>query len=218
MQYKSINTVTDAARFHKKYSSKESESPVWRAAVAVTREFASLQAVVDQAKTKLVKGRVPDPNAKPKEVNPNQVRATCAWCLANQAILADGRMVHHGYLRPGWMTQTASCQGVRFKCLELSDDGLKARHAVVIKERETYRSAIAAAPSRKKIGMNEIGWGKNTDVITPDQPMWKTALETLVQSLSWRLSMIEKEIDTIGTMLRAWKPKEIQLPKRKGSA
>lgn len=65
-------------------------------------------------------------------VNPNKDVKTCPCCF--RAIAVQGKtMAHHGYQRTGFGFQTASCMGIHYRPLEVSDEGLRAMIRVLTK-------------------------------------------------------------------------------------
>lgn len=94
--------------------------------------FLPVQQAIETLKKedRIVKGRAP--RAEPVPENPNKDIKTCPCCFRAIAVMGGkdakgvqaGTMAHHGFERPGEGYQTASCPGIRFKCLEVSTEGL----------------------------------------------------------------------------------------------
>jgi hypothetical protein len=86
---------------------------------AVIGEAVQLALAVQSLKAHVVKGRVVNPNAAPKEIPDT----TCQIC--GRPILAHtGVIAHHGYMRPGHSYQTPSCFGARRVPYEQGHDAL----------------------------------------------------------------------------------------------
>lgn len=85
-------------------------------------EMRPLNQAIESLKAHVVMGRAPS-TAPAIPVNPNKDVKTCPCCFRAIAV-GSGKMVHHGYKRPGDGEQTTSCPGIHFQPLELSPDGL----------------------------------------------------------------------------------------------
>ena len=155
-------SVTEAERMYRKYAHREKQVPeIWGVIIPLLREIVPIKAALDVAKTKLVVGRVRDPNAPVKETNPNQIRGTCTWCDRNIALTADKRMTHHGYQRPGWGEQTRSCDGIMYKCGEVSDEGYRAKLKVYTQHLTHLKQQLAALPSKTSLEIRRWVRGGN---------------------------------------------------------
>lgn len=191
----------------KKYISKEHKSPTWTKVITLAKEFAPLAAAIDQAKTKIVSGRIVDPNAKPKQINPNQVRGTCGMCEMNHAIDYFGKMVHHGYQRPGGGFQTPSCLGIGYKCLEISDEALHVRLKWATSQAQNLAKKIADLPGRTEIHPRELGLrlGQNTKAYTTKDINWKSILMSLGDYLGREHDFLNTTIRRTKTQIVEWK-------------
>lgn len=118
-----ILSLHDVIATAKKVARSKAQGPVVDAMRAVCAEALPLAEAVASLKGKVVKGRAPSAGPS-KPVNPNKVVKTCPVCFRAIAVVG-GTMAHHGYTRPEMGWQTASCQGIRFKPLEVSSEGLQ---------------------------------------------------------------------------------------------
>jgi hypothetical protein len=83
-----------------------------------------------------------------------QMRGTCQCCGSDVAVdkAADDefqRTAHHGYKRPGWGYQTASCMGARALPYELGHDKLDRLVALLEREVEQRVARVAALQAGK---------------------------------------------------------------------
>lgn len=122
---RSVTSLHSLFSHHKQLASTQLEHPCIQLALKLVQEALPLAQAMKDAKEFVVKGRMPRPgNSPPKPVNPHKVVQTCPCCF-RQIAVQNGRMVHHGYRRPGSGWQTSSCLGVRFPPLEVSLEGLE---------------------------------------------------------------------------------------------
>lgn len=112
----------DVLSSHKKLVKTKVEGEVVVAMRAILAEWLPLAETVSSLKDKVVKGRMPVAET-PRMENPDKNVKTCPCCFRGIAI-SGGKMVHHGYERPGTGYQTASCSGIMFAPLEFSTEGL----------------------------------------------------------------------------------------------
>lgn len=129
LYYAGVSSTNDILSLSKKIKKAENAKSAFdgfiNAARALEAECIGLAKSMRDLKGLVVKGRKPRPVEQQVPVNPDQVRGTCPCCFSTQAV-RDGKMVHHGYQRPGSGFQTASCMGIRFKPFERSVAGTEA--------------------------------------------------------------------------------------------
>lgn len=113
--------------------------------LALFREFVPWHGVYVELKGKIAKrGDARLAPAAPREVNPNQIRATCSCCFRQIAVASGGRrMSHHGYTRPGLGWQTASCMGVAYPPFESSAEGTRAYRQAILNAAAGFRREAA---------------------------------------------------------------------------
>lgn len=73
---------------------------------------------------------------------------TCQ-CCARQIFAETGTIAHHGYERPGWGYQTASCMGAKFLPFEVSRDRLGDLIVMLKDRRDSAIAARAAAEAEE---------------------------------------------------------------------
>lgn len=126
----------------------------------------------------LVKKRQPKTEAEKlaamQAANPNKVVKTCAWCLRHIAITGQTGMAHHGYTRPGYGYQTASCPGISYPALEYSDAGLRAHIAAL----DAEITRIGTELARKESTLTTLPHPRIAKkFVGPDEPhAWSLAL------------------------------------------
>jgi len=163
-------------------------------------------------------GRVRDPNAPVKETNPNQIRGTCTWCDRNIALTADKRMTHHGYQRPGWGEQTRSCDGIMYKCGEVSDEGYRAKLKVYAQHLTHLKQQLAALPSKTSLEIRRwVRGGNNLVTInkseTPEYE-WTQHMDDKRRNLTSDIGVTESEITTTKSVIKNWKPVALPKPRK----
>jgi hypothetical protein len=207
--YKSMTNLLEVPRFLKAFEKHEKHSDFLTRKVALAREFLPIAKAYEVAKTKVVSGRIPDPNAKPKEINPNRIDGTCSWCRRTIAITKDQRMAHHGYERPGWGVQTSSCGGINYKCLQVSDEGLRAMLKWYVESLANHRKQLAELPRKTEI-VREDPYSGNPKTYTPSDPKWAVVVGEVRNGLQSTIRQLEQNIPILENEIRNWKPTEVR--------
>ena len=212
-------SLIEAERMYRKYAHREKQVPeIWGVIIPLLREVVPIKAALDVAKTKLVVGRVRDPNAPVKQTNPNQIRGTCTWCDRNIALTADKRMTHHGYQRPGWGEQTRSCDGIMYKCGEVSDEGYRAKLKTYTQHLTHLKQQLAALPSKTMLEIRRwVRGGNNLVTInkseTPEYE-WAQHMNNKKRNLESDIGVTEGEIATTKRVIKNWKPVALPKPRK----
>lgn len=212
-------SLIEAERMYRKYAHREKQVPeIWGVIIPLLREIVPIKAALDIAKTKLVVGRVRDPNAPVKQTNPNQIRGTCTWCDRNIALTADKKMTHHGYQRPGWGEQTRSCDGIMYKCGEVSDEGYRAKLKVYTQHLTHLKQQLAALPSKTMLEIRRwVRGGNNLVTInkseTPEYE-WAQHMNNKKRNLESDIGVTEGEIATTKSVIKNWKPVALPKPRK----
>jgi hypothetical protein len=200
----SLSSLHDVLSVKKKLDKTSAAGPMVDAMKALIDEVHPLAVAMAGLKAELVKGRAPpspEQRARAQALeNPNKVVKTCPCCFRGIA-LAGQTMAHHGYERPGYGSQTASCMGIRFKPLEVSSEGL-----VCILTAEKHR-----------LGVLEESWANRGNVtrlqdlrdrkapeITPADPRWVRALASYVGNLESQLRFTKASVAELQGRLDAW--------------
>lgn len=211
-------SLIEAERMYRKYAHREKQSQIWSEVIPLLREVVPIKLALDAAKTKLVVGRVRDPNAPVKEINPNQIRGTCTWCGRNIAVTADKKMTHHGYQRPGWGEQTRSCDGIMYKCGEVSDEGYRAKLRTYEKHLTLLKDSLSALPSKTMLEIRRwVRGGNNLVTIkkseTPEYE-WGQHMDNKKRNLESDIKLTQTEITNTKTVIKNWKPVALMIPKK----
>jgi hypothetical protein len=168
---------------------------------SIATEALPLALAVASLKSKVVKGRAPS-SAAALPLNPNKVVKTCPCCFRAIAVVS-GKMVHHGYQRPGQGWQTASCPGIRFKPLEVSNEGL-------VWMVEQHKSALdnlkKSHADRDSIDSLQIKRERQIVKISRDDTFWHTAFSRHVAELESQIRQTESSLRLLSKQLEGWKP------------
>lgn len=167
-------------------------------------EVLPLAEAVASLKDKVVKGRVP--RSEPaRPVNPNKIVKTCACCFRAIAVMPGGTMAHHGYQRPGDGYQTASCPGIRFRPLEVSDEGL--RYIITVCEDQLSRATTALGDSDTITSLTLPDRpGQPLKKITDQDAGWANALRSYKLGLESKIRNTEAALGSLRQRLAAWEP------------
>lgn len=168
---------------------------------SIATEALPLALAVASLKSKVVKGRAPS-SAAALPLNPNKVVKTCPCCFRAIAVVS-GTMAHHGYQRPGQGWQTASCPGIRFKPLEVSNEGL-------VWMVEQHKSALdnlkKSHADRDSIDSLQIKRERQIVKISRDDTFWHTAFRRYVAELESEIRQTESSLRLLSKQLEGWKP------------
>ncbi len=165
-------------------------------------EVHPLAMAVAALKATIVKGRAPSTGPS-KPVNPNKIVKTCPCCFREIAVTPRGTMAHHGYQRPGHGWQTSSCPGIRFKPLEVSQEGL-------VWLIGSYRNRLAACKNdlagRDRLTKLTIRRGFGFAEITTDMPEWDQQLRTWCVQIEGEIRALTQSLAYCEARLASWKP------------
>lgn len=166
---------------------------------AFLAEVLPLAEAAASLKSKVVKGRVP---SAPKPVNPNKVVKTCPCCFRAIAVVAE-RMAHHGYTRPRFGWQTASCAGVRFRPLEVSNEGLVWLIGQLQSQLAATQANYVTLGDRQSITVLK---GKKLVEVAKGQSGWRVEFNKLKAELESDIRFLIRELGKLQTVLAAWVP------------
>lgn len=179
-------------------------------ALALFKEFAPWHAIYNDLKAKVAKrGDARIAPSVPKQVNPDQIRATCSCCFRTIAVAGGGRrMAHHGYTRPelGW--QTASCMGVAYPPFEKSADGTKAYRQVLLNHAAQYRrNAAEIRQGNKPIAEQRSYAGRGTTtMVNPDDPRYPQVQRWQASVQESNAAANEKAAEELAKKIASWNP------------
>lgn len=200
----SIMGLHDVIAASKRMARSKGTGPAMEAMRAFCAEALPLSLAVASLKDKVVKGRAPSA-APPAPVNPNKSVLTCAVCFRPVASTGKG-MAHHGYRRPRPGMQSASCAGVRFPALEISDAGLKWSIESLHEDLRKTTAALRAAPSLTDMYVrNWDRTGPPLMKIEKGHSRWASEFEDYVAELKGSLQAVKRSLPKLEKMLAGWK-------------
>ncbi len=203
-----ILSLHDVIATAKKVARSKTQGPAADAMRAFCAEALPLAEAVASLKDKVVKGRAPSAGPS-KPVNPNKVVKTCPVCFRPIAVVA-GRMAHHGYTRPEIGFQTASCEGIRFKPLEVSSEGLQWLIGALRKRLESRKLAYAERATQPEFLMARQGRNGAAIKVMRGDAQWPQVFTQHVVELRAEIAAIERELPTLDKTLADWKPEAVQ--------
>lgn len=185
-----------------------------RALIAATAPVASL---VADLKSKVVKGRKPNPDvvAKKAAVAASRVGrdGECQICQHRQILTSDGKLVLHGYRRPGHGSIVGDCFGVGSPPWEVSCDALA---AYVVELRRAAAAEAQAAKDAAKLTKITVNRGsvRNPRFVemtdgTPREPPFRTFAEERERRVEGHLrqsKMLTEAAASEERRLKTWKP------------
>jgi hypothetical protein len=135
-------------------------------------------------------------NRKTREVAREAITAECQICEHRQCLDRRGKMVHHGYLRPGYGQIEGDCPGVGYKPYPETDALAWYLRQVQAGAAETI-TTLADLPNRQQI-VKTITWPKlqvvTIKVSEVDAYTWKREIEDLKWKLESQLRQLRDEV------------------------
>ncbi|CAB5514513.1 hypothetical protein LMG26857_03572 [Achromobacter anxifer] len=200
----SLMCLHDVIATGKKVAKTKVEDPAVDAMRAYCKEVLPLAEAVAYLKGKVVKGRAAS-SAPAKPVNPNKVVKTCPVCFRPIAVV-NGAMAHHGYQRPGMGYQTASCNGVIFPPLEVSNAGLVWLIGSLRKRLEEQEQAYRDRASKPEYLMARRERTGPLEKISRGDPMWSRLFSRYVAEIQQEIGAINHALPELDKRLAEWKP------------
>lgn len=170
------------------------------------KEALPLCLTVMSLKTKTIKGRTP---SEPAKVNPNKVVMTCPCCFHQIAKAKNGKMVHHGYQRPGNGWQTSSCPGIRFKPLEESLEGLL---WIIDETKKQLIKTQNLFDNKDSIETLIVVVRKVSKQIKKGEEGWKTRFDQRVRDLEYEIKSLTRQVKYLEEVLLVWKTMKCSNP------
>lgn len=131
----------------------------------------------------------------------------CQICEAEQK-LHGGKLVHHGYKRPGWGAIVGDCYGVGFLPYQKSCEQVKEYKAVLLDELEekvAYRTKLEAKTVKSFWYVNYRKEGCLLAVGVTEQHTWERAFAAELSGTAWAIRGLEAEIERLTKRIAAWK-------------
>lgn len=173
---------------------------------AYCEEVRPLSDAVASLKPLVIKGRAPR-TVPAKQENPNKIVKTCPVCF-RQIAVQRGTMSHHGFQRPGFGSQTASCPGIRFKPLEVSSEGLEWLVSVLQERLTLLSGAYERRATQPEFLYVKEGYNGALVKISRADERRAQAFKRHVNELRSEMSSLKHELPTLQKMLAEWKPEQ----------
>lgn len=132
---------------------------------------------------------------------------TCGACDGNVKRDARGRMVHHGYTRPGYGYIVGDCPGVGQLPHELSPEAAQRMLSALLHAISSVEDALAKAKAGKVVRLTrKRGYGHNEreEVIEPGHADWDYMLRSHIHSLESELTYLTRRRDEWIRKIRDW--------------
>lgn len=200
----SLMSLHDVISTSKKVAKCKVDHPALDAMRAYCKEVLPLAAAVAELKQVVVKGRIVGA-APAKPVNPDKLVKTCPVCFRQIAVVG-GTMAHHGYQRPGYGLQTASCAGIRFKPLEVSSEGLAWYIESLRTRLASQKRAYAERHSKPETLRARRVRNGPIEQISRDDPLWPETFKRHVDEIQMEIGAITQALPDLEQRLADWKP------------
>lgn len=157
-----------------------------------------IQEKVEALKPFIVKGRRPNPDAKPSEVRTLDHTGTCACCMRNVKLL-DLKIVDHGYRMVGY--RAGNCFGVGYPPFEVSAEGaIKFSEHLAI-QRTSTQGRLANLEAGK---IDAVQYGM--EVVERGAKNWPAALAYAISDTKHIISWYEHTIEDLQRRVATWEP------------
>lgn len=194
-----IGSFSDLATAHNKLNKLKQTGAHVDALRAFLAEVDPLLQAADYLKPRTLKGR--EPKAKAAPANPNKDVKTCPCCFRTIAV-RNGKMVHHGYERPGDGSQTSSCWGISFPPLEISMEGLDSLIAHLQQKVKSYTEVLKKLPDADKITLHR--GGRTFDTFLPTDTKWAWALERKKAEYDGHIQQVRQDLSVCKREHKRW--------------
>lgn len=213
-----VSNLHELTAARKKLAATSASGPSVDAMRSFVNECFPLTEALASLKPHIVMGRAPRP--EPVPTNPDKLELTCPCCDNKQAVRGgdpQGLMVHHGYQRPFIGVQTASCDGTRFRALEISPDGLAHRVEAERQLRAFAQRALENKDSKASLPIMERERNGHRKIvhITPTDPRWRSTFDSWVWDQERTIRWVDKELPKLEQRLRDWKPVPVVAPRER---
>jgi hypothetical protein len=205
----SMHGVSSIIPTSKKLAKTKVTGPVVDAMRAFVAEVMPLALAVESLKDKIVKGRKPSTGPS-KPVNPDKIVGTCGVCQRAIAVGPDGKMVHHGYERPGYGYQTDSCNGIRFRPLEVSPEGLEWVIEVTTAQEANLANALETRDVLTELHDYNTPRGVPPKRVLKGDPGWDRLYRQTISKWELDLVLLRYGLERDRAQLAVWVPKPLR--------
>lgn len=165
----------------------------------IADELMPLAVKAAQLRPNLTKGR---DTSKQTRDNPDKIGKTCPCCFRPIAVDdTTGKMVLHGYKRPGHGYTLGRCFGVGFPDLETSSEGLIAFIAFIEQSMLRDKSALDRQDDRTEIEFTARDNPRETHVVRKGDPDFPRHLESIKDKLRLQIASHSHQIRILKTKL-----------------
>jgi len=201
-----VSGLYEVLSFAKKVAKLKPQGAYGDALRAFAAAALPLAQLMNELKTKVVKGRKPDPEAAARRaaVDAKKTMRTCACCFRSIAVLHNGLIADHGYKLPSQWMKTASCPGGMFKPLEVSSDGLKYMVNGLTNMVKALSQQWANVNDLKSITNRD--WDGKVTTLTPESLGWERAFQIYKFNLQREIGTTEQSLADYKARLASWKP------------
>lgn len=206
----SISTLNDVLSAQKKLDKFKESSPMADAMRKVIDEWHPVATAVKALKDNVLKGRAPS-SEPAKPVNPNKDVKTCPCCFRPIAVVSS-TMAHHGYKRPEQGFQTSSCPGIRFKPLEISNEGLI---YILDMTRQSIKTAQKDVENLPNVTSLHRKTHKGMELVTRGDPIWPQLHEAYSHQTQRHLIELTREELMLSQMLDKWEPTVVSTSRKR---
>jgi hypothetical protein len=128
--------------------------------------------------------------------------------------LRDGRLVHHGYKRPGDGSIHGDCPGVGLPPYEATCEGIRA-YVVSLRDQvaheDEFRRQLEAGEIKKLTIQKGYGYNRKfVEIVASDSHEWRGEVRSRVSSTKHRIKRLQEAIVRAEQRIARWSPQPIR--------
>lgn len=133
---------------------------------------------------------------------------TCGCCGGTFKLNKDGRMVNHGFTRPGYGYNEGKCMGEKLLPYEKSAEGAVAGRENEINAKAFFENKLISLEHKTELP-HTTGWGNNkkTEMITEESVHWKGVYSNFKRMYENAIKHAESNIEWLEKRIENWEPR-----------
>lgn len=202
LNYFPFSGINDVRALENRLQKLRQAGPHKDALQAFIDELRPLNDAVEYLKSRLIKGMAP--STKPAlPANPDKDVKTCPCCFRSIAV-RGGKMVHHGYERPGNGQLIGNCWGIAYAPLETSTEGLEWLIGFHDNKLKEDKLRLQELPTATKISILVQFPKVKLETYTPDHKDWKKVYDIRKGELEGDIRNRKFNLDVYRRHLNDW--------------
>lgn len=131
---------------------------------------------------------------------------TCGVCFKNVKLSDRGRIVLHGYRRPGWGSVEGQCPGTDLPPFEVSPEATDRYLRAILEHGDSLARQLAALESG---AVAELPGFRRGSRILPGEQGWDAALSHAIRTVRSEIDSLEAQREAFAELVAKWRPREL---------